>query len=172
MTAAHLGLLLYHQAISSIVFFLLLFFCGFNLLEATLPSMISKIAPANLKGTAMGVYSTSQFLGAFLGGIGGGALYGAFGVDGVFASCVVITLIWLAVAFPMHPPRHLSNLLLHVGNLQQPEADLMSRRLSEIDGVEEAVVLADDGVAYLKVDKRLLDYDCLRRLVPQAAGPS
>lgn len=172
MTAAQLGLLGFHQTVFSMVFFLLLFFCGFNLLEATLPSMISKVAPANLKGTAMGIYSTSQFLGAFLGGIGGGALYGAYGVDGVFASCVVITLIWLAIAFPMQPPRHLSNLLLHVGNLQQHEADLMSRRLSEIDGVEEAVVLAGDGVAYLKVDKKSLDYDCLRRLLPQAAVSS
>jgi len=172
LAVAQVGFLFYHQTVFGITCFLILFFCGFNLLEATLPSMISKIAPANLKGTAMGVYSTSQFLGAFLGGIGGGFLLGAFGVDGVFAGCLVFALLWLAVAFPMQSPRYLSNLLLNVGDLQQCEADLMTRRLSEIDGVAEAVVLADDGVAYLKVDKKLLDYECLRRLIPQAEGLS
>ena len=171
LAAAQVGFLFYHQTVFSIACFMLLFFCGFNLLEATLPSMISKIAPANLKGTAMGVYSTSQFLGAFLGGIGGGFLYGAIGVDGVFAGCLVVALLWLAVAFPMQSPRYLSNLLLSVGHIQQREADLMTIRLSEIDGVAEAIVLADDGVAYLKVDKNLLDYECLQRLIPQAKRP-
>jgi len=62
---------------SKIALFVLLFlyFMAFNLLEASLPSLVSKIAPAGQKGAAMGVYSSSQFFGAFVGGAAGGWLY-------------------------------------------------------------------------------------------------
>jgi MFS family permease len=69
---------------------LLLFFVAFNLLEATLPSMLSKLAPAGAKGTAMGVYSTSQFLGAFLGGVLGGFLAQQWGLSAVFLGCALL----------------------------------------------------------------------------------
>ena len=71
---------------------IVLFFIGFNLLEATLPSLLSKIAPAGGKGTAMGIYSTSQFIGAALGGVLGGAVFGAYGLGGVFACCGLLAL--------------------------------------------------------------------------------
>jgi len=166
---AELGLVVFHTDVLLIAVFLLLFFCGFNLLEATLPSMISKIAPAALKGTAMGVYSTSQFLGAFLGGISAGWLYGQYGVESVFFMCAGTVFVWFIVACSMKNPRHLSSLLLNVGNLDQSEADVMSEKISEIEGVAEAVVMADDGVAYLKVDKGVLDYSRLQNLIPKTA---
>jgi MFS family permease len=76
------------------------FFSAFNLLEAALPSLVSRLAPAHLRGAAMGAYSTSQFLGAFVGGAVGGIALGRLGVSGVFLCAAAATLLWLPlVAF-------------------------------------------------------------------------
>jgi predicted MFS family arabinose efflux permease len=83
---------------------LVVFFTGFNLLEATLPSLISKFAPAGVKGTAVGVYSSVQFLGTFVGGACGGWLSQRHGPGAVFAFCLVLTGLWFAVAFTMSAP--------------------------------------------------------------------
>lgn len=72
-----------------------LFFSSFSLLEAFLPSMISKAAPASSKGTALGIYSSSQFLGIFVGGASSGLLYGQFGFSGVYSLCLTLTFFWL-----------------------------------------------------------------------------
>ncbi|AND69722.1 MFS transporter [Dyella thiooxydans] len=72
-----------------------LFFSGFNLLEASLPSLVSRLAPAELRGAAMGAYSTSQFVGAFVGGALGGFALGRLGPAGVFACAAAMTLLWL-----------------------------------------------------------------------------
>ena len=72
-----------------------LFFSGFNLLEASLPSLVSRLAPTALRGAAMGAYSTSQFMGAFVGGAFGGLALGDLGTDGVFALAAAMTVIWL-----------------------------------------------------------------------------
>lgn len=72
-----------------------MFFSGFNLLEAALPSLVSQLAPAGLRGAAMGAYSTSQFLGAFVGGALGGIALGYLGTTGVFAAAATMTLVWL-----------------------------------------------------------------------------
>lgn len=71
-----------------------LFFVGFNTLEAGLPSLLTRFAPSALRGTALGVYATSQFIGAFLGGALGGLLYGAAGVQGVFILCAAVAALW------------------------------------------------------------------------------
>jgi predicted MFS family arabinose efflux permease len=81
-----------------IAFGLFIFFTAFTLLEALLPSLISKIAPPSHKGTAIGFYSTCQFLGIFVGGVLGGWFYGQYQVLGVFIFCGILTLIWLAIA--------------------------------------------------------------------------
>ncbi len=83
---------------------LVVFFTGFNLLEATLPSLISKFAPTGVKGTAVGVYSSVQFLGTFVGAAGGGWLSQRHGPGAVFAFCLVLTGLWFAVAFTMSAP--------------------------------------------------------------------
>ena len=71
------------------------FFSAFNLLEAALPSLVSRLAPAAMRGAAMGAYSTSQFLGAFVGGAIGGIALGRLGTDGVFLCAAALTLLWL-----------------------------------------------------------------------------
>jgi predicted MFS family arabinose efflux permease len=136
---------------------LYLFFTGFNLLEATLPSMVSKIAPPDLKGTAMGVYSTAQFLGAFAGGVGAGWIYGRYGIAPVFLYCAAAGLSWLLVAAFMAAPRHLSTLLVNVDGITAEKAASLAQQLMGIPGIAEAVVVAEDGVAYLKIEKDRLD---------------
>ncbi|MDR2243871.1 MAG: MFS transporter [Burkholderiales bacterium] len=74
---------------------LLVFFTAFNLLEATLPALVSKQAPVALKGTATGVYSSLQFLGAFIGAAAGGALAQYWGDKAVFALCLGLSFVWL-----------------------------------------------------------------------------
>lgn len=164
LVLAEFGLLNRHDTVPEMAVLLIVFFSAFNLLEATLPSLIAKMAPPDAKGTAMGVYSSSQFLGAFTGGALGGWLRGAFGLKGVFAFGVCGALAWLLVAWTMANPRHLSSYLLNVGRLDESEARRLTRRLGEIRGVAEAVVVAAEGVAYLKVDRRALDEAALRAL--------
>lgn len=154
------------------VFFLLyLFFTGFNLLEATLPSMVSKIAPPDLKGTAMGVYSTFQFLGAFAGGTGAGFLLGRFGEDAVFLFAAGAGVIWFWVAFFMSPPRHLSSRLENIEGFRESTRGNLASDLLKIQGVVEAVVVLRDGVAYLKVDREKLDENALTRCLDRYREP-
>jgi len=146
-----------------------LFFSAFNLLEASLPSLVSKVAPVEAKGTAMGVYSTSQFSGAFVGGVLGGWAHEVFGVSGVFLVCSVATLAWLLAAAGMRRPGQYSSQLLKLGELNQQHAQALAARLHAVPGVVEAVVVADEGVAYLKVDKQLLDQAALDEICPAGA---
>ncbi len=80
------------------------FFCGFNILEASQPSMASRIAPPHARGAALGVYNTLQSLGFFGGGLVGGLLVKVYGPQGLFGVCAGATLLWLAVAWPMRAP--------------------------------------------------------------------
>ncbi len=162
LVVAELLLMSGWQTLSGLVAGLLLFFIAFNLLEATLPSLVAKITPPDKKGTAMGVYTSSQFFGAFCGGALGGWLYGEVGINGVFALCAVMGVLWVGVAATMRPPRYLSSQLLHVGEISPAEAAPLTQRLLLVPGVAEAVVIVDEGVAYLKVDKKLLDANALR----------
>jgi len=85
---------------------LLVFFAAFNVLEALLPSLVSRVAPAHARGAAIGVYNTAQTLGLFFGGVGGGWIGERFGGSGVFGTCAFLTLAWLALAAGMQaPPR-------------------------------------------------------------------
>ena len=80
------------------------FFCGFNVLEATQPSLVSRLAPMQVRGTAMGVYNTLQSLGFFVGGWAGGGLIKAWGSQVLFLCCAAVMLLWWLVALPMQAP--------------------------------------------------------------------
>ena len=80
-----------------------LFFCGFNALEATQPSLVSRMAPAPLRGAALGAYNTLQSLGLFAGGAIGGAVAKWTGVPGLFVMTAMLTLLWLVISLPLRP---------------------------------------------------------------------
>lgn len=139
-----------------LTFGLLVFFIAFNVLEASLPSLISKVAPVTAKGTALGAYSTSQFFGAFLGGLGGGWMYGGYGLDGVFWGSAGLVLLWLGIIAGFEAPRHLLTRMINLGGVDQDRIEELLSELKALAGVEE-VVVSEDGVAYLRVDSRVFD---------------
>ncbi len=166
---AELGLMWAHDSLVVIGFALFLFFTAFNVLEASLPSLISKAAPPASKGTALGIYSTGQFLGAFIGGASGGWLYGNYGPSGVFAFCAVVASVWALWAFSMPSPRYLHDRTLNVGMISPVQAQLLSSRLMEVPGVVQAVVIVEEGMAYLKVDNKVLDEKTLGEFLAVSA---
>lgn len=104
MILAQSGLYFWHLSVISITVLLGIFFLAFNYLEATLPALISKTAPASQKGTALGIYSTSQFIGTFCGGVTGGYLFDRFGLDSVFMFGAIASIFWLSVLLIMQNP--------------------------------------------------------------------
>ncbi|MDE2440145.1 MAG: MFS transporter [Betaproteobacteria bacterium] len=100
-----LGLFVLHENLWVLALWLLLFFVAFNVLEATLPSLVSRTAPPAAKGAALGVYNTTQAVGLFIGGALGGYIAQHFGDNAVFAACSGVVLVWLAVANTMNFPQ-------------------------------------------------------------------
>jgi len=149
------------QSVAAMVFALLLFFVAFNILEATLPSLVAKVSPPDRKGTAMGVYSSSQFIGAFFGGTLGGWMYGQFGLAAVFGMCALFAIIWFALSITMQSPRYLSTHMIYVGEVDDKQAQHLVNQLTQVTGVAEAIVISEDKIAYLKVDLHALDRDAL-----------
>ncbi len=153
MTAALALLALGSQVGVGIILGLLLYFMGFNLLEATIPSWISKRAPVANKATAMGLNSSSQFFGAFVGGAMGGLLLTqpnllAWGILAVIMGAALLLII------PIADPPYLSSTTVTIPkdiNIQD-----WSRQMLAVDGVDELVVMAKEQVAYLKLDKTQL----------------
>jgi MFS family permease len=94
-----------HPGVPLLATLLFFFFCGFNVLEASQPSMVSRIAPPHARGAAMGVYNTLQSMGLFAGGAVGGLLAKNVGPSGLFAACAGLMLLWFVVAWPMRAPR-------------------------------------------------------------------
>ena len=152
LIAAEIGLALsdsYALAFAMLV----LFFGAFNFLEAMLPASVARIAPADMKGTAMGLFSTAQFFGAFAGGLLGGLLLSNGNYAGTFAWLAAILCLWFVVALMMKPAAYLKSKIVSLQNLGEQDVGRFLQRAREIAGVHEISVYELDRVAYLKVDK-------------------
>lgn len=141
---------------------LFFFFWGFNLLEAMLPSLVSRVAPAASRGSAMGVYNTFQFSGVFFGGFLGGLTYGNYGVSAVFGLCGLLLLLWVWLVHTAPPLVLLDSMVVSVAADASPDCE---QQLEDVAGVEEAIIIAGEGTAYLKVDKTRLDEDALQAVL-------
>jgi predicted MFS family arabinose efflux permease len=139
-----------------------LFFIAFNVMEALLPSWLSKAAPIQSKATAMGVNASSQFLGAFFGGMLGGQLLQIQDTSVGWGILTVIAILWLVISFGLAQPRYLSSMVFRLPETQQ--TDEWASQLLAIRGIEEVVVMADQQVAYVKVDKQLIDESARQHL--------
>lgn len=145
------------QLFWGIVLSLTMYFIAFNVLEASLPSIISKIAPAAAKGTAIGVYNTSQSLGVFVGGALGGYLSHKLGFASVFIFCSIMMFLWLILAYSMQAPPAVKTKMYGLDEdapeLTTDVAELLKNKLLALTGVIEAVVLPHERTVILKIDK-------------------
>jgi MFS family permease len=149
----------------SLALLLLLFFTPFSLLEACLPALLARIAPAGVRGAAAGVFSSLQFLGAFLGAVAGGLLYGHWGTAGTVILCATLLVIWLALIMGMEVPAALSTRVYVLAGLDRNEAEGLAARLRALPGVHEARVAEQEQRAYLRVDSAAFDEQNVRRLI-------
>lgn len=135
-----------------------LFFIAFNVIEALLPSWLSKVALPSVKATAMGVNASSQFLGAFFGGVIGGQLL-AFHQDANSATIgwvflAVMAAIWAIITWFLESPRYLSTLTVKLPAVLETQS--WSHQILSITGVEEVVILQEQGIAYVKFDQKTI----------------
>ncbi len=151
--------------VRQITFFLLVFFTAFNVLEANLPSLVSKLAPSGSKGTAIGVFTSVQFFGAFLGAAVGGFLYGRWGTAGIVIFSATLLVIWLVLAFGTRVPALLSTRVYALPVLDRQQADGLLAKLRTLPGVHEALVMSGERSAYLKVDSAGFDEQNVLKLI-------
>ncbi|MFW5431921.1 MAG: MFS transporter [Methylophilaceae bacterium] len=133
---------------------LFFYFIAFNLLEATLPSLISKMAPADSKGTAIGVHNTAQSLGVFIGAVAGGFLSGHYGFSSVFIFCAVLIGIWLISALGMKTPPSVKTKMYHVEPLDENKAIAIKKAITQMSGVEEVAVIAQEQTLIVKINNQ------------------
>ncbi|WP_374351425.1 MFS transporter [Chitinimonas sp.] len=165
MLIAQLGMAVRLDSLTSIAIWLTLYFIAFNILEATQPSIISKVAPSDAKGTAMGVYNTTQSLGFAVGSSLGGLLYHHGGALPVHLFCALLIGIWFIATLGLKPPLPVRTEMFHLDDAALTDSSALARQLTQLDGVKEAVVIADEGVAYLKVLRSGWDEAAAKRLM-------
>jgi MFS family permease len=161
------ALAVWNAGIAALGALMLAFFVAFNALEALLPSLVSRVAPAEGRGVAIGVYNTTQTIGVFIGGVIGGWVAERYGAHAVFGTCAVLSGLWLIVALGMQAPsRHvngLSSLTFTIGSGVNLEG--LSEALAAVRGVREAEVLARERIARLKVVPEQWDEGRVRKLL-------
>lgn len=138
------------QLFTPLLIIITLFFVAFNLMEASLPSLVSKTVYAGGKGTAMGVYSTFQFFGAFCGGAIGGGLFGRWGASAVFAGAAILAGAWLIAAWGMSVPLKSESIVLSWQFGAWDVADIR-REVLALPGALDITVLEGERIAYLQV---------------------
>ena len=149
LALVEIGFAGFGKSFAVIVGLLLAFFVAFNILEASLPSLVSRVAPVSARGTAIGIYNTTQSLGLFAGGALGGWLAQHFGAGAVFAVSAALVITWGIVASSMTVPPLAASRTIPIGPVDDPER--LRAALVSVNGVREAIVIPEHGVAHLKV---------------------
>lgn len=144
-----------------------LFFLAFNLMEAILPSLISKESPAGYKGTAMGIYSTSQFLGVAIGGSLGGWVFDSFDAQTVFLLGAVVATLWLLLSTTMQEPPYVSSLRIVLDDNAINDARL-EQKLKAQPGVSSVFIVPEERSAYVKIDSKVTSRVELEALIASA----
>ncbi len=147
-----------------------LFFLAFNLMEAILPSLVSKEAPVGYKGSAMGIYSTSQFIGVAIGGSLGGWLYGQYAPHVVFLAGAAIAALWLLISFTVNEPSYHSSLRIILDDMS--DYSELENRLRSQAGVFAVFIVPDEKSAYVKIDSKIISRPELEMLAatPELTG--
>ncbi|MEG2829687.1 MAG: MFS transporter [Edwardsiella sp. (in: enterobacteria)] len=145
-----------------------LFFFAFNMMEALLPSLISKESPPGYKGTAMGVYSTCQFIGVAIGGILGGIVYARGGAEAIFTGCAVLAVMWFVISLTMKEPPYVSSLRIVLPPALAADTALACQ-LRQQPGVNDVMLIADEHTAYIKIDSQVTSREALETFLQRAA---
>ncbi|MEW6990491.1 MFS transporter [Colwelliaceae bacterium 6441] len=153
------------SSLFSLIFLMVLFFTAFNYLEATMPSILSRLAPAGVKGSVMGIYSSSQFMGAFVGGLLGGAIATQFGEQMIFLVMAAIGLLWFIAATGMKPLKKSKSYSFKTTIASEEQADIIAEQLINLPGVVEATLVHNEAVAYLKLDDKVVNFQEIKALL-------
>lgn len=143
---------------------IVLFFTAFNYLEATLPALLTRIAPAGSRGSAMGLYATAQFSGAFIGGAGGGIVLHSLGHGGLFAALLLLMLLWFVLSRGLVAVDGLKVVSYHLGPVAHDEQALRAALLV-LPGVLEARPVAAAATLYLKISIDEFDSDAAHAVI-------
>jgi MFS family permease len=154
---AEAGMALGHTQIDWLLAAFFLFFIGFNFLEAVQPSLVAKYSDVSTKGTAMGIFSSSQFLGIFAGGSLGGMINHTWGTTGVFVFSALVVLGWFVIALQLPQPTFYTSRILKLDPLLFSDPQRLNDALLAVKGVKEVAIAANECIAYLKLDKTTLD---------------
>lgn len=155
MAASLVAMAMTYQSLIAMFICVLVYFTAFNFLEASLPAFISMLAPAGAKGSAMGIYSTYQFLGAFFGGILGGLSYKLLGSGGLFLCLTGLILLWLFISWGMQNPSKIRTHSCTAYIQDEDHAALLTDKLLILDGVLEVVIIIEEQTVYIKVNKQV-----------------
>lgn len=152
----------------ALLFTLFFLFLAFNFLEAMLPSLVSKSAPAEAKGSVMGMFTTSQSLGIFTGGFGAGILLEFHGQQGVFAGGITIAILWLVVVGFAAPGRRYTDRRITVAS----GFDERSAGVFGVTGIKQARYVKEESAVYLKIDESKVDHKQLESLLASLEKPA
>ncbi len=164
VAAAELGLF-WFDSYAILFIMLVIFFTGFNFLEASMPSMVAKISPADMKGTAMGLFSSAQFLGAFCGGLMGGYMLSHEKLTVGFLQLALLIMIWWFVAFWMKNPKAVTSKIVSLAKIDEAAINGFESAVRNLSGVLEVTVYSEDKIAYMKIDKKLFKEDSLEAII-------
>jgi MFS family permease len=154
--------------LAPVVLGMLLFFVGFNVLEATLPSLVSKTAHAGLRGTSIGVYNMSEFAGAGLGGGLAGLLY-SHGMTTLFIGLICVMVVWFLVALTMPRLEYLTSVMVPVaGVADQRHAEAVELALKAVRGVREVMAYPGETTVFLKCEHKGYDLAEIRTALANA----
>jgi MFS family permease len=150
LAAVFLCMVFSQNSLLYLILLISLFFTCFNYLEANFPAMVSNIAPAGKKGSAMGIYASFQFFGAFIGGVLSGSISELLGIQWVFVLASVLCCIWLVLIKGLNATSRLKRYTL---NISKQTTSLALQQLSELNGVVDITVVPDEQVMYLKAEQ-------------------
>ncbi len=168
MSASLIVMAFTEQSLITMFLCILMYFTAFNFLEASLPAFISMQSPAGSKGSAMGIYSTYQFLGAFFGGILGGVSYKLLGYSGLFLFLAGLMLIWFFISWGMHNPSKIRTHTLTANIKDERQARQLTDQLIDLEGVLEVVIIIEEQTVYIKVNNKIFSLQTAKQILVKA----
>lgn len=143
---------------------MLIFFMAFNLLEVMMPALVSKLSGSGERGTAMGVYSTFQFAGGFVGGAVGGFIVATWNISYLMYANAALCVLWLIYAGGLSKPGNYRTVACRLTSTEQLSTSAIVDALLSVDGVLDVALLKEQRIAYLKVDNDEYQEDALAML--------